>query len=312
MTLKECAAILREKDNFVLLTHTRPDGDTLCSAAALCSALRRMGKKAALLKNPETTDTYAEFIGECTVDTVPDNAYIVSIDLANTNLFPKGFEGRVDLSIDHHGSNGYYAENTLIMDDMAACGEIILRLIEDMCGELTHEEAAFLYVAIATDCGCFMYGNTSPTTLRDAAHLVEKYGVNNGRLNKLFFRSLSYERLRLEGMIFSTLRSYRDNKINVAVITREMMEQCGATENDCDDLAALAGRVKGNVVSITIRELEDGCSKASVRTNRSVNACDICAVLGGGGHSMAAGCSADMGPYELADKLVEITNEIWK
>lgn len=311
MTLNECAERLRERDNFILLTHARPDGDTLCSAAALCSALRRMGKRAALLKNPETTDTYAEFIGDCAVDEIPEGAYIVSIDLANTNLFPKGFEGRVDLCIDHHGSNGYYAAETLVMDDMAACGEIVLRIIEALCGTLTAEEARLLYVAISTDCGCFMYGNTSPTTLRDTARIIEEYGVNNGQLNKLFFRSMSYERLRLEGLIFSNLKSYRDNKINVAIITLEMMEQCGATENDCDDLASLAGRVKGNVVSITVREMSEGHSKASVRTNRSVNASEICARLGGGGHAMAAGCSADMGPYELADKLVEITNDIW-
>ena len=43
LTVNECAALLRANDRFCLLTHTRPDGDTLCSAAALCSALRRMG-----------------------------------------------------------------------------------------------------------------------------------------------------------------------------------------------------------------------------------------------------------------------------
>ena len=311
MTVNESVELLRREDDYILVTHCRPDGDTLCSAAALCSALRRTGKKAAVLSNPETTENYAEYVKAYTTEQIPERAYIISIDLANVNLFPLNFSGDVDLCIDHHGSNGLYARKTLVMDEMAACGEIILRIIEQLCGTLTLEEANLLYIAVATDCGCFCYGNTRPQTLRDAAHIIE-YGVNNGSLNKLLFRSLSYQRLKLEGMIFSSLRSYRDNKINVAVITRKMMDECGATENDCDDLASLAGKVKGNVVAITIRELGDGTSKASVRTNRTVNASEICARLGGGGHPMAAGCSAAMGPYELADKLVEITNEIWK
>lgn len=45
MNIRECAAWLCEHDNILLLTHVRPDGDTLGGAAALCSALRRWGKK---------------------------------------------------------------------------------------------------------------------------------------------------------------------------------------------------------------------------------------------------------------------------
>lgn len=44
---------LKKWDNMLLLTHVRPDGDTIGSAAALCQALRDMGKTAYLLYNPE-------------------------------------------------------------------------------------------------------------------------------------------------------------------------------------------------------------------------------------------------------------------
>ena len=55
VTKNEIIAAFREHDNFLILTHTHPDGDTLCSACALCSALRRTGKTAALYPNPEIT-----------------------------------------------------------------------------------------------------------------------------------------------------------------------------------------------------------------------------------------------------------------
>ena len=50
MTTKEVAAWLLKRDKFLLLTHVRPDGDTIGSAAALCRALRDLGKEAYLLK----------------------------------------------------------------------------------------------------------------------------------------------------------------------------------------------------------------------------------------------------------------------
>lgn len=304
MTVNECARLLRENDNFLIVTHAKPDGDTLCSAAALCSALRRLGKQARLFPNPEITDNYMPFVMEFIGDGRCEEAYVVSVDLASGKMFPKGFEGSVELSIDHHASNSGYAVHTLLDAEMAACGEIIMSLIREMCGELSLREAELLYVAIATDCGCFCFGNTTARTLKDAAELLE-LGVNNAELNRTFFRSLTRARIALEGMIYSSLKSYRDGAINVAVVSREMMHSSGATENDCDDLASLPGKVRGNVVAITVRELADGRAKASVRTNSQVDASAICSRFGGGGHFMAAGCTAEMDPYEFADRLVE-------
>ncbi len=309
MRICDCASLLKDKDNILLLTHTRPDGDTLCSAAALCSALRRLGKNAGLYNNPEITETYMDFVKDYIWSESAENFYVVSVDTADLRMLPLGFEGKVDLAVDHHASNSGYAEENLVMGEKAACGEIILELIEELCGSLTQEEANLVYAAISTDTGCFCYGNTNPDTLRAAAKVIE-YGAENGRLNKLLFRSMSFPRLKLEGLLYANMRSYRDNSINVAVVTLDMMRESGATEDDCDDLASLAGKVRGSVVSVTVRELPDGRSKASVRTNDQVNASAICARFGGGGHAMAAGCNANMGPYELADALLEVIYEV--
>ncbi|MBR5490571.1 MAG: DHH family phosphoesterase, partial [Oscillospiraceae bacterium] len=283
MKICDCAAFLKAKDNILLITHSRPDGDTLCSAAALCSALRRLGKNAGLYNNSEITETYMDFVKDYIWTSYDEGCTVVSVDTADVKMFPIGFSGEVELAIDHHASNPGYAQHNLIFGEKAACGEIIFELIKALCGNLTKEEANLVYAAISTDTGCFCYANTNPDTLRAAAEVIE-WGAENGLMNKLLFRSMSYSRLKLEGLIYASMRSYRDNKVNVAIVTLDMMRQSGATEDDCDDLASLAGKVKGSVVSITVRELPDGRSKASVRTNETVNASDICAHFGGGGH----------------------------
>lgn len=45
LTVLEAAELLRRFDHVLILTHVRPDGDTVGCAAALCAALRRWEKR---------------------------------------------------------------------------------------------------------------------------------------------------------------------------------------------------------------------------------------------------------------------------
>lgn len=311
MTAQECSQLLLSKNNILIITHTNPDGDTLCSAAALCSALRRAGKRANLFRNPAVTTKYMTHVEKYFAPKSFKSKYIVSVDVATEKMFAEGFDGAIDLCIDHHPTNSHYAKKELVCPDKAACGEIVLAVIKEMCGGITQEEADLLYIAVTTDTGCFQYLNTNAATFRAAAELLE-YGADTGMVNVKFFRKASRARLKLEGMIYSTMGFYRDGKISVAIITKEMLRQAGAGEEDCDDLAGLAGRAEGASVNITIRERDNGSSKVSVRTGRDVSSSDICAVFGGGGHAMAAGCTIDCPPEKARDMLLAVIDEVWK
>lgn len=311
MTAQECSQLLLSKNNILIITHTNPDGDTLCSAAALCGALRRAGKRANLFRNPAVTTKYMPHVEKYFAPKSFKSKYIVSVDVATEKMFAEGFDGAIDLCIDHHPTNSHYAKKELVCPDKAACGEIVLAVIKEMCGGITQEEADLLYIAVTTDTGCFQYLNTNAATFRAAAELLE-YGADTGMVNVKFFRKASRARLKLEGMIYSTMGFYRDGKISVAIITKEMLRQAGAGEEDCDDLAGLAGRAEGASVNITIRERDNGSSKVSVRTGRDVSSSDICAVFGGGGHAMAAGCTIDCPPEKARDMLLAVIDEVWK
>ena len=55
--------------------------------------------------------------------------------------------------------------------------------------------------------------------------------------------------------------------------------------------------------SVTIREQEDSTCKLSVRTSGGLNATKVCALLGGGGHAAAAGCTVS-GTLEEAERAI--------
>lgn len=311
MNYKQCAKTLLGHENLLILTHRNPDGDTMASAAALCSALRRGGRTACLYHNPQVNDKLRPYVEEYFAPAGYKYKYVVAVDIATEGLLPQGYEGMVNLCIDHHPTNSHYAGADLVRPEKSSCAEVVMELIQNINTEITKEEATLLYIGLSTDTGCFQYANTNAATMRAAAELL-RLGADNAMVNLRFFRKVSRARLMLESMIYAGMDYYRDGRISVATVTLDMMEKAGATEDDCDDLAGLAGRAEDAVVSITIKEQGDGNCKISVRSNPEVSSSDICAVFGGGGHAMAAGCTIMGTPQMAKELLLQVIDEVWK
>ena len=291
LTTKEVAEFLRAHDDYLILTHKRPDGDTLGCAAALCHMLRGIGKTAWLLQNDEVTENYAPYVENLWA--AGDYRYqtVVSVDLAALSLFPKNAEQlkeRVDLAIDHHPSYENFGKESCVHPECAACGEILYEVAVEL-GQLTPEVALPLYVAVATDTGCFVYSNVTANTHRVAAALMET-GIDVRGVNKKHFRTKTKKRLALEGRLLSEMEYFDNGRVVVVQVPQSMIKEMQLTENDMDDLAALGGLVEGQDCSVTMKEMENGDWKISVRTGPRVNATRVCERFGGGGHAAASGC----------------------
>ena len=305
MTYQEAAEFLKTHDNYLLLTHKRPDGDTIGSAAGLCEVLRRMGKTAWLLPSLDATKVFLDYLeGHVAPEGfVPDT--VVSVDVASLGLLPPNaepYKDRIDLAIDHHPSNEFFARETCLEAHRAACGEIIWE-IADCLGFMDPAIAVPLYVAVSTDTGCFVYGNTTPHTHRAAAALMEQ-DIPYQALNKKHFRTKSLKRMRLESLILQNMHLYHDGTVAVAPISLALMAQAEATDDDAEDIAAFLGQIEGVINSATIREIRPGECKISLRTNPNfLNATATCARLGGGGHVAASGCTV-RGTMEEAERAI--------
>lgn len=292
MTCADVVAFLQAHDNYLILTHKRPDGDAIGCSVALAEILRGMGKTAWLPAVSDASDLFFEYLeGQMApAEFVPET--VVSVDMASLGLLPdhaQTWRDRIDLAIDHHPSNEGFAKQTWLEGDKAACGEILFHLAETV-GVMNQAIADALYVAVSTDCGCFVYSNTTANTHRVAAALMEA-GADYKRLNKKHFRTKSMARMKLEGLILQNLSLYRNGAVAVAAVSLAMMAEAGAGESDAEDIAALIGQIRGVLYSATIRELKPGECKISLRSGDSgFNASLACARLGGGGHAAAAGC----------------------
>lgn len=302
---KECLRLLQENDEFLVLSHEHPDGDTLGCAFALCEILRLLGKKRAFMCADEVTKDFSYM----TDGFVPDelgNPFVVSVDVADEGLLgalAEKFSGKIDLCIDHHMSNTFFAKSTYLVERAAAC-EIIYDLALSLPVEMNRYVRNCIYTGISTDTGCFRYQNTTAQTFKTAAALMEK-GIDSELINKLMFETKSKSFLKLELLARKTLEYHFDEKCAVITITQDMYKKSGSTEHECYPITALPRQIEGVLVGVVIKEKADGSFGVSVRTDSGIDASEICGRLGGGGHKGAAGCRGNYSYEEMKSLILD-------
>ena len=312
LTVAETAAYLRGCDNILILTHIRPDGDTVGCAAALCIALRELGKTAFILSDPDTSGIFTPYLEGLLAEDGWQPDTVVAVDIAARSMFHDAalpYLDRVDLTIDHHPSQEFYAKHTCLDGSRAACGEIVYDILRQW-GPVSRDAALPLYVAVSTDCGCFVYSNTSAACHRVAAELMDT-GIDFYAANRKHFRTKSFKRLKLESLLTESMELHDGGEIAVVTLTLDMMEQLDLHEEDIDNISAFVGQVEGAKTGVTVRQLTPDRCKISLRTDPGdLNASDICALLGGGGHAAAAGATVTGSPSETRAAVMAAIRQI--
>ncbi|MBR4289419.1 MAG: DHH family phosphoesterase [Oscillospiraceae bacterium] len=302
MTRNECARWLSVHDNFCILTHTRPDGDTIGSASALCVGLRQFGKNAHILNNTQASPFLSRCLLGLTVETPGENDTLVSVDVASPHLFPaehQQYLSRIALRIDHHTTATSFTPLELVDPSSAATGEIIYELLMEMGAQMTKEIAWRLYIAISTDTGCFRYSNTTAHTYRVAAACAET-GADLYPITQELFDTTSISELKLQNWMVEHAQFLCGGQAAVCGIPSSMEQN--VSKEDLEGISGFLRSIEGVRISATLREIEGGC-KVSVRAVPGLDAGSVCTRFGGGGHKGAGGATLAL-PMEEAINVV--------
>ena len=311
INVQQCCEILREMDDIVILCHRNPDGDTLGAGFALHYILAQLGKRSRV----ECHDVIPPMFSYLLLDYKPEEfepKNIVAVDIADEKLFGSNLEkycGKVDLCIDHHGSNKHYAKNWLVRENAAAACEVI----EDICYgfeevELSKIIADCIYTGVSTDTGCFRYSNTTGHTHAVAGRMFQA-GCDFVKINRLNFEVKSFSRIAIEREALNTLELHYDGRCALVYITDEMLKRTGAAESELEGIAAMPREVEGVEVGLTLRWRDNGY-KVSVRSGEEVDASAICGKLGGGGHRCAAGCYIESDLESAKETILKVVGEL--
>jgi bifunctional oligoribonuclease and PAP phosphatase NrnA len=298
---------IEQRDQFVLTSHARPDGDAIGSALACCQVLRSMGKQADVVLHDGVPRIYRTLpFADQVLQTsrVPGNyeaAIILECDsIHRTRL--EGLEDRYLISIDHHVSGRPFAHVNWIDPHAVATGEMVFRLAREAGTPLSPEIATCLYTALMTDTGSFMFQGTNEHTFALARELVLA-GADPSHCARNIYFAHSVAKLRLLGEALRNLNT--ENHVGWTWVTQEQMERWGAKEEDCEGLVNYVLSIGEVEVAAFFRELPEGRFRVSLRSKGKLDVARVAEELGGGGHECASGCSVDGPRAEAVQQILE-------
>ena len=312
LTRNETAAYLLNHDNYCILSHRRPDGDTIGSTAALCLGLRQLGKTAHVLRNPEVTDRFQWLHEGLTKEEAEEGDTIVTVDVASPGMMPRAFAhlmDKINLRIDHHSAATSFTEHELVDGDSASCAEVVWDVLEIMGVKADKPIAEAAYVGVSTDTGCFRYSNTTAHTFA-VASMCASAGARVYELNQELFETNTLGRLRMQAWIVDHMQLLRGGEMAVVAIPKAVETEIGVTEDDMDNISSFPRTVAGVCMAATLRETSDDGTKISVRAVPGYDATVVTVKFGGGGHKGAAGASLKMPLQEAAEAVKQAMLEL--
>ena len=93
---------------------------------------------------------------------------------------------------------------------------------------------------------------TLEQTLR-ATDVAIEAGADVYPINKLFFDTKSFSRLRMEAKLTETMEFYADGTVGVCVMPKRLLAEFSATEDDLDSISGFARSIEGVRIGVMIR-----------------------------------------------------------
>lgn len=307
--MEKLSSLFEDTATVAILGHVRPDGDCVGSCLATWNYIRtwfpnvqarvylepipnifRFLKGAdQICSSPEADVCYDLCIVQDCSDTLRPGAFIKYFNTAKRTV-----------CIDHHISNGNFADENHVFPDVSSTSELIFTLMEEE--KITKEIAECIYTGMVHDTGVFQYSATSARTMNIAGKLMEK-GINFTKIVDETFYTKTYNQNRILGKALMDSRLYLGGACIVSYVTRADMEQFEVLPKHLDGIVSQLRVTKDVELALFLYELEPGVFKLSMRSNDKVNVADIAVVFGGGGHVRAAGADMEGTAEDIIEKV---------
>ncbi len=301
--LKQARDLLSQSKRPLLMTHPRPDGDTIGSALALRLALLEKGAQPVVA----CVDPVPEALGflpgvNAFVQTLPaDIDLAVAVDLGEISrtggLYPPYPNRHTPLLvIDHHPAHPEFGDVSLVDPLAPATAMVMVEVLDALNARITAPMATCLLAAILTDTRGLRTDNVTPETFTLLNRLMQA-GGDYHRVAQRALDAIPYIHLRGWGHALNHLEL--EEGIVWTWLSLKEKEALGLEDHEDLNLGNLISRTREAVIAAALVEMKDGSYRISLRSRNGYNVAAIAQTLGGGGHHQAAGCSLD-GPLEAA------------
>ena len=312
----DISRFLLDNDNYLLVTHERPDGDALGSSFAMLHLLKDAGKNAILLLPEELPEKYLDFVSHDYRDHIDPYEratfnWCVSLDNTEMERAGVGLKTRLAdfklpvINIDHHPDNKRFGVKNLIMPQASATAEIVLRIAESSPRwKISPRCATLLLLGIIMDTGGFRFDNTSPDALEISARLLRLKADHHHIVNNMFYsKHLPYVQFEAE-LVNNHLKQAPSGRFGWIFIPDQLVKRYGINMKNTEGLIECLRSIDGMDIVAIMQRKDDGY-KVSLRSKSpKYSVGKIARLLNGGGHEMASGCLIKADSLESAEKIL--------
>ena len=292
---QEVAAELLRRPAFVMVSHVKPDGDTLGAGLALGIALKRLGKRVHYFQQDPVPRNLrflpdTEFVARDIPSDLPPDALYVFCDMSDFSrageFLPKVARENM-LDIDHHLGNSHFGKFNFVLDTECSTGTVVMHLFRELKIEIDRDLATCILTTIMTDTGGFMHSNTTSSVLELSAELM-RIGADKEQITEEIFANRRVAATRLLGRVIDEMVFGHEGRYCYSYVDDPMLAQTGADGEDTEDVVNTLRGQEGVEVAAFFKSIE-GEIRVSLRSNGRVNVQAAAATLGGGGHFRASG-----------------------
>jgi phosphoesterase RecJ-like protein len=314
---KKAIDLLNSQKNWLITSHTRPDGDAVGCVKAFCEAAKQFSKSAQPILLSPPAQWYKNIFSppvpvlgnDMKIEDLQAGKYdlVIIVDTNSYVQLPE-FDKWLKTSkipvlvIDHHVTGDNLGNVEVIDDTAAATGEIVFDLFKFAEWQITPAIAEALFIAVSTDTGWFRFDNTDSRVMRNASALIE-FGARPSELYEKLYRNFSEARFRLMIRMLNSLELDFGGRYASVQLTREDFEQTGASYEDTENFIDQCKRIATVQIVALFVEQRDGGIRCSMRGTGTVNVCNIMQKFGGGGHAMAAASPHEGSIEEVKKKI---------
>ena len=293
-----------------IISHIRPDGDTIGSSIALFNSLKLMGYQVELVCKDSDLPFKFNFLKgfdkyKQKIDF--NNSLIVTLDCADLNRTKFDLKDKEVVNIDHHKSNSNFGTLNIVEVDVAT-GAVLFKLLKEGGFKIDINVANALYTALLTDSSNFTTSLVNKNSFIMASELID-YGVKPSYIAQMVTKRESLAHIRLIARAIDSLELKYNGKIAVMIITKDDLKATGAKISDIDGIIDFGISLVTVEVALLLYSY-NGIVKGSLRS-KNVDISKVAAKLGGGGHKNAAGFEAIDGKITLLkEKTIKLIEEI--
>ncbi|NLK83629.1 MAG: bifunctional oligoribonuclease/PAP phosphatase NrnA [Lentisphaerae bacterium] len=312
--LEKAAEFIRTHDDFLLLTHERPDGDAIGSIFGLLNFFRDNGKCAEAVLPDELPEKYLSFLPSnyrTDISSVEVAMHQCCIILDTPNQFRIGIGNAAKaeqigipvILLDHHPDNAKYGTINVVKPEVSSTAELLFMLSKELPQWRVSPEVATLWLlGMIMDTGGFRFDNTSPATLRNAADLIElKADHHRIMLELLFSKPLAL--LQFEAELFNShLHREFGGRFAWIYIPEALIRKYRIEMRDTEGLIEILRSIRNADIVALVQGNGDGF-KVSLRSKDSRYSVGwVAREINGGGHEMAAGGKIKNANFDAAMK----------